>query len=53
MCKGLQTTIKAVDILEKMGDFFLPSSLSWDYVGFLCTDGAHLCSVPSQVLQCW
>ena len=40
MCEILQSTTKAVDILEKMDNFFQRNNLSWNHVGFLCTDGA-------------
>ena len=40
MCKSLETTTKAVDIVEEMDNFFQRNSLTWSHVGSLCTDGA-------------
>ena len=40
ICDSLETTTKAVDIAEKMGNFFQQNSLTWNHVSFLCTDGA-------------
>ena len=44
MCESLETTTKAVDIVEKMDNFFQRNSLTRNHVGFLCTDG-----VPSML----
>ena len=44
MCESLETTTKAVDIVEKMDNFFDENSLTWSHVGSLCTDG-----VPSML----
>ena len=40
MCESLETTTKAVDVLEKMDHFFQQNSVSWNHVGSLCTDDA-------------
>ena len=40
MCESLETTTKAVDVLEKMDHFFQQNNIFLNHVGFLCTDGA-------------
>ena len=40
MCESLETTTKAVDVLEKMDHFFQQNNISWNHVGSLCTDVA-------------
>ena len=40
MCESLETTTKAIDVFEKLEAFFERNLLTWDNVGFLCTDGA-------------
>ena len=40
MCESLETTTKAVDVLEKMDHFFQQNNISWNHVRSLCTDGA-------------
>ena len=38
--ESLETTTKAVDVLEKMDHFFQQNNISWNHVVSLCTDGA-------------
>ena len=40
MCESLETTTKAVNVLEKMDRFFQQNNISWNHVGSICTDGA-------------
>ena len=40
MCESLETTTKAVNVLEKMDHFFQQNNISWNHVGSICTDGA-------------
>ena len=40
MCESLETTTKAVDVMEKMDHFFQQNNIPWNHVGSLCTDGA-------------
>ena len=40
MCESLETTTKAVDVLEKMDHFSQQNNISWNHVGSLCTKGA-------------
>ena len=39
-CESLETTTKAVNVLEKMDHFFQQNNISWNYVGSICTDSA-------------
>ena len=40
MFESLETTAKAVDVLEKMDHYFQKNNISWNHVGSLCADGA-------------
>ena len=42
MCESLETTTKAVNVMEKMDHFFQQNNISWNHVGSICTDGAPL-----------
>ncbi|XP_013781361.1 protein ZBED8-like [Limulus polyphemus] len=39
-CGPLEQTTKAIDIMQKIQDFFEKNDLTWDIVGSICTDGA-------------
>ena len=40
MCESLESTTKAIDVIEKLEGFFEQNQIIWDNVGSLCTDGA-------------